>query len=130
LEERQPDLFSPRPDAAVPNENPEFIEQQLAALEKTQIPVPAFEQEEVPEERVQRQAEDLEPVETVSALTDAVVSSELEQKPVEMETTGQIEQESEPEESKPVKAPVESNGDSGPEGKPGFFSRLLRRTDY
>jgi len=130
LEERQPDLFSPRPDAAVPNENPEFIEQQLAELEKTQIPVPAFEQEEVPEERVQRQAGDLEPVETASARTDAEVSSELEQKPVEMETPGQIEQESEPEEAKPVQAPVESNGDSEPEGKPGFFSRLLRRTDY
>jgi hypothetical protein len=39
--------------------------------------------------------------------------------------------EPEPEEAEPVKAPVESNGDFEPEEeKPGFFSRLLRRTDY
>jgi hypothetical protein len=36
-----------------------------------------------------------------------------------------------PEEAEPVKAAVESNGDSEPEEeKRGFFSRLLRRTDY
>jgi len=125
LEERQPDLFSPKPVAAMPNENPEFIEQQLAELEKTQIPTPTFEQEEIPEGR----ASDLEPVETASALPDAEVSPELEQKPVEMETPRQIEPG--PEEAKPVKAAVESNGDSEPEEeKRGFFSRLLRRTDY
>jgi len=125
LEERQPDLFSPKPVAAVPNENPEFIEQQLAELEKTQIPVPAFEQEEVAEGR----ASDLEPVETPPALPDEDVSPELEQKPVEMETPREIEPA--PEEPEPVKAPVESNGDSEPEEeKRGFFSRLLRRTDY
>ena len=46
-----------------------------------------------------------------------------------METPRQIEPA--PEEAKPVKAAVESNGDSEPEQeKPGFFSRLLRRTDY
>jgi 3-hydroxyisobutyrate dehydrogenase-like beta-hydroxyacid dehydrogenase len=123
LEERQPDLFSPKPVAPVPNENPEFIEQQLAELEKTQIPVPTFEQEEIPEAR----ASDLEPVEM--ARPDAEVSPELEQKPVEMETPREIEPE--PEEAEPVKAPVESNGDSEPEEeKRGFFSRLLRRTDY
>jgi 3-hydroxyisobutyrate dehydrogenase-like beta-hydroxyacid dehydrogenase len=126
LEERQPDLFSPKPVAPVPNENPEFIEQQLAELEKTQIPVPTFEQEEIPEAR----ASDLEPVET--ARPDAEVSPELEQKPVEMETPREIEpapEEAEP--VKPVKAPAESNGDSEPEEeKRGFFSRLLRRTDY
>ena len=123
LEERQPDLFSPKPVAPVPNENPEFIEQQLAELEKTQIPVPTFEQEEIPEAR----ASDLEPVET--ARPDAEVSPELEQKPVEMETPREIEPA--PEEAEPVKAPVESNGDSEPvEEKRGFFSRLLRRTDY
>ena len=85
LEERQPDLFSPKPVASVPNENPEFIEQQLAELEKTQIPVPTFGQEETPEAR----ASDLEPVET--ARPDAEVSPELEQKPVEMETPREIE---------------------------------------
>jgi 3-hydroxyisobutyrate dehydrogenase-like beta-hydroxyacid dehydrogenase len=123
LEERQPDLFSPKPVAPVPNENPEFIEQQLAELEKTQIPVPTFEQEEIPEAR----ASDLEPVET--ARPDAEVSPELEQKPVEMETPREIEPA--PEEAEPVKAPVESNGDSEPEEeKRGFFSRFLRRTDY
>ena len=124
LEERQPDLFSPKP-VAVPHENPEFIEQQLAELEKTQIPAPTFEQEEIPEGR----ASDLEPVETALARPDAEVNPELEQKPVEMETPRQIEPA--PEEAKPVKAAVESNGDSEPEQeKPGFFSRLLRRTDY
>ena len=123
LEERQPDLFSPKPVAPVPNENPEFIEQQLAELEKTQIPVPTFEQEEIPEAR----ASDLEPVET--ARPDAEVSPELEQKPVEMETPREIEPA--PEQAEPVKAPVECNGDSeSEEEKRGFFSRLLRRTDY
>src|SRR5207248_3704820 len=34
--ERQPDLFSPRP-VAVPHESPEFVEEQLAKLEATQI---------------------------------------------------------------------------------------------
>src|SRR5438552_8598898 len=125
LSERQPDLFSPKPVAAVPNENPEFIEQQLAELEKTQIPVPAFEQEEVAEGR----ASDLEPVETPPALPDEDVSPELEQKPVEMEAPRQMEQAAE--EPKPAQTPVESNGDSEPEEeKRGFFSRLLRRTDY
>src|SRR5438270_13503099 len=38
LAERQPELFSPRPAAtAVPHESPEFIEEQLAKLEATQI---------------------------------------------------------------------------------------------
>jgi len=46
-----------------------------------------------------------------------------------LETLRQVE--AEPEEEKPVEAAVESNGDSEPEQeKPGFFSRLLRRTDY
>jgi hypothetical protein len=126
LEERQPDLFSPKP-AAVPHENPEFIEQQLAELEKTQIPAPTFEQEEIPEDRVS----DLKAAETTLARpeSEAEISPDLEQKPVEMETPRQVEPE--PEEEKPVKAAVESNGDSeSVEEKPGFFSRLLRRTDY
>jgi hypothetical protein len=124
MEELQPDLFSPKP-VAVPNENPEFIEQQLAELEKTQIPVPTFEQEEVPEGR----ASDLEPVETALARPDAEVSPEQEQKAVEVETPHQMVPA--PEEAEPVKAAVESNGDSEPEEeKRGFFSRLLRRTDY
>jgi hypothetical protein len=124
LEERQPDLFSPK-EVAVPNENPEFIEQQLAELEKTQIPAPAFERKEIQEER----ASDLEPVDTTFAQPDAEVTPEPEKKAVEMETPRQMEPE--PEEAEPVKAPVESNGDVEPaEEKPGFFSRLLRRTDY
>src|SRR5438105_7208136 len=121
LEERQPDLFSPKPvdvAAGVPQENPEFIEQQLAQLEKTQIPAPAFEHEEIPEGR----ASHLEPAEslelgrkdeTAPARPDAEVSPELEQKPVEMETPRQIEPA--PEEVKPAKASVECNGDSEPE---------------
>ena len=124
LEERQPDLFSPKP-VAVPHENPEFIEQQLAELEKTQIPAPSFEEEEIPEGR----ASDIEPVETTLAPQDAEISPELEQKPVEIEIPREIEPASE--EAKSVEAAVESNGDSeGEEAKPGFFSRLLRRTDY
>src|SRR5919204_199001 len=87
LEERQPDLFSPKPIAAVPNENPEFIEQQLAELEKTQIPVATFELEEIPEGR----APDLEPVETTPGQPDEKASPELEQEPVEMETPRQME---------------------------------------
>jgi hypothetical protein len=125
LEERQPDLFSPKPAAAVPNENPEFIEQQLAELEKTQIPAPIFKEEEIPEGRTS----DFEQVETALARPDAEIGPELQQKPVEVETACQMEPE--PEEAKPIKAPVESNGDFEPgEEKPGFFSRLLRRTDY
>src|SRR6476660_9872678 len=125
LEERQPDLSTPKPVAPVPNENPEFIEQQLGELEKTQIPVPTFEQEEIPEAR----ASDLEPVETALARPDAEVSPEQEQKAVEVEAPHQMEPA--PEEAEPVKAAVESNGDSEPEEvKRGFFSRLLRRTDY
>jgi 3-hydroxyisobutyrate dehydrogenase-like beta-hydroxyacid dehydrogenase len=125
LEEQQPDLFSAKPVAAVPDENPEFIEQQLAELEKTQIPAPTFEREEIPEER----PSDLEPVETALPQPDAQLTSDLEQKPVEMETPRQMEPA--PEEAEPVNAPVESNGDSEPEEeKRGFFSRLLRRTDY
>src|SRR5690242_6067338 len=100
LEERQPDLFSPKPAAAVPNENPEFIEQQLEELEKTQIPAPTFEQEEIPEDR----SSDLEPAETTFARAkpEVEISPELEQKPVEIETPRQVEPE--PEEEKPVNA--------------------------
>ncbi len=151
LEERQPDLFSPKPPAAVPNENPEFIEQQLAELEKTQIPPPTFEQE-VAEPFAARQPESVEPAETVEAdqmpevvrkaeaveadqnaeasLTppESDMSAEQEQRRVEAETPRQTEPAAE--ETKAAKAPVESNGDSEPEEKPGFFSRLLRRTDY
>ncbi len=135
LEERQPDLFAPKPAAAVPNENPEFIEQQLAELEKTQIPAPTFEEQVIPEGR----ASDLEPLESIElgreietplAPPEAKVSPEVEEKPTEIEAPRQMEPA--PEEAKPAKAPVESNGDSEPEEeeKRGFFSRLLRRTDY
>jgi hypothetical protein len=123
LEEQQPDLFSPKP-VAVPHENPEFIEQQLAELEKTQIPAPTFEQGEVPEGR----AADLEPMEDV-AQPDTEVNPEPEQAAVEIEAPRETEPV--PDEAEPVKAGLESNGDSEPEEeKPGFFSRLLRRTDY
>jgi hypothetical protein len=48
---------------------------------------------------------------------------------MEAETSRQTEPAAE--QTKPAKAPLESNGDSQPEQeKPGFFSRLLRRTDY
>lgn len=135
LEECQPDLFSPKPAAAVPNENPEFIEQQLAELEKTHVPAPALDQE-VPETFVAREADAIEPAENIelggSGQTDLMhpeIEMGPEHKPLEVETTRETEPL--PEEAQLAKAPVESNGDSEPEQeKPGFFSRLLRRTDY
>src|SRR5437868_677516 len=132
LQEQQPDLFSPRPASAVPNENPEFIEQQLAELEKTQIPAPAVDAT-VAEAFAGRQAEAVEPAESVEverpaepdfAHPETETGSEQEQQPVDMETPRQAEPPSE--EAKPLKAPVEANGDSEPddeedEEKPGFF---------
>ena len=54
---------------------------------------------------------------------------EAEQKVADIETPRQTELPTE--ESAPAKPPVESNGDSEPtQEKGGFFSRLLRRTDY
>jgi len=48
-----------------------------------------------------------------------------------METPRQMEPAPEEAKPEPVKASVKSNGDSEPEEeKRGFFSRLLRRTDY
>src|SRR6478609_1193025 len=103
MEELQPDLFSPKP-VAVPNENPEFVEEQLAKLEATQIGPPLSEPAP-PEEQ---------PV------------AEERPKPAELETPRQPEPE---ETTTPPETP--SNGDSEPEEvKRGFFSRLLRRTDY
>jgi len=147
LEERQPDLFSPKPAPAVPNENPEFIEQQLAQLEKTQIPAPNFDQEGAesfatrPGEGVEEPAEILEPARQSEAVetgqnaepgptpSEGEMVSEQAQRPMEAETSRQTEPAAE--QTKPAKAPLESNGDSQPEQeKPGFFSRLLRRTDY
>src|SRR5205085_8680874 len=49
MAERQPDLFSPRP-AEVPHESPEFVEEQLAKLEATQIGQPP--EQIAPEEEV------------------------------------------------------------------------------
>jgi len=103
MAERQPDLFSPRP-AEVPHESPEFVEEQLAKLEATQLGPPA-EQVPVAEE----------------------VAVEERPTPVNIETPRQTEPP--PEETIPPESP--SNGDSeAEEGKRGFFSRLLRRTDY
>ena len=116
-EERQPDLFSEasRP-AAVPQESPEFVEQQLAALEKTQIAPPPFEHEPIPEGRAAMPLE-------------AETSTESRQTPAEIEGPRQAQPSTE--KAAPVKAPLETNGDSEPdEEKRGFFSRLLRRTDY
>src|SRR5205809_6546640 len=47
--ERQPDLFSPRP-VTVPHESPEFVEEQLAKLEATQVGQPP--EQIAPEEEV------------------------------------------------------------------------------
>jgi 3-hydroxyisobutyrate dehydrogenase-like beta-hydroxyacid dehydrogenase len=107
MAEQQPDLFSPRP-AEVPHESPEFVEEQLAKLEATQIGPPPSEPA-MPEEQ---------PV------------AEERPKPADLETPRQTEPEPEPEETTtPPETP--SNGDSEPEeAKRGFFSRLLRRTDY
>jgi len=105
MAEQQPDLFSPRP-AEVPHESPEFVEEQLAKLEATQIrPPPA---EPAPPEE--------QPV------------AEERPKPADLETPRQTEPEPE-ETTTPPETP--SNGDSEPEeARRGFFSRLLRRTDY
>jgi hypothetical protein len=104
LAERQPDLFSPRP-VAVPHESPEFVEEQLAKLEATQIGQPPAEPPP-PEEQL---------------------IAEERQKPVDIETPRQTQPQ--PEETTAPDTP--SNGDSEPEeDKRGFFSRLLRRTDY
>src|SRR5438874_13571581 len=103
MAERQPDLFSPRP-AEVPHESPKFVEEQLAKLEATQIGQPPPEPAP-PEEQ---------PV------------AEERPKPADLETPRQTEPE---ETTTPPETP--SNGDSEPEeAKRGFFSRLLRRTDY
>src|SRR6266496_2060782 len=104
MAERQPDLFSPRP-VTVPQESPEFVEEQLAKLEATQIGQPPAEPPPPEEQLV----------------------AEEQQKPVEIETARQTQPQ--PEETTAPDTP--SNGDSEPaEDKRGFFSRLLRRTDY
>ncbi|PYK71313.1 MAG: hypothetical protein DME44_08410, partial [Verrucomicrobia bacterium] len=104
MAERQPDLFSPRP-AEVPHESPEFVEEQLAKLEATQIGQPP---------------EQIAPEEEVAA--------EERETPVNIETPRQTELPP-PDETTPSETP--SNGDSElEEAKRGFFSRLLRRTDY
>jgi hypothetical protein len=90
----------------VPHESPEFVEEQLAKLEATQIGQPPAEPAP-PEEQ---------PV------------AEERPKPADLETPRQTEPEPE-ETTTPPETP--SNGDSEPEeAKRGFFSRLLRRTDY
>ncbi|PYI44068.1 MAG: hypothetical protein DMC57_03260, partial [Verrucomicrobia bacterium] len=105
MAERQPDLFSPRP-AAVPHESPEFVEEQLAKLEATQIGQPLAEPAP-PEEQ---------PV--------------AEERPESADFETPRESQPQPEETTPPAA-TPSNGDSEPEeAKRGFFSRLLRRTDY
>jgi hypothetical protein len=101
--ERQPDLFSPRPvtvpHESVPHESPEFVEEQLAKLESSQIGQPPAEQT-VPEEA----PADIEtPRQTPPAEEGPAFDTPLERPP----------EEPEPEEA-----------------KRGFFSRLMRRTDY
>jgi hypothetical protein len=106
-------LFSPRP-AEVPHESPEFVEEQLAKLEATQIGPPLSE----------------------PALPEEQPVAEERPKPADVETPRQTEREPEAEpepEPEETTTPPEtpSNGDSEPEeAKRGFFSRLLRRTDY
>jgi 3-hydroxyisobutyrate dehydrogenase-like beta-hydroxyacid dehydrogenase len=106
--ERQPDLFSPRPvtvpHESVPHESPEFVEEQLAKLESSQIGQPPAEQT-VPEEKGEKEAPaDIEtPRQTPPAEEGPAFDTPLERPP----------EEPEPEEA-----------------KRGFFSRLMRRTDY
>ncbi|PYL98909.1 MAG: hypothetical protein DMF19_13490, partial [Verrucomicrobia bacterium] len=108
MAERQPDLFTPRP-VTVPHESPEFVEEQLAKLEATQIGQPP---EQVPPEE--------------EVIAEEVVAEERP-KPADIETPRQTQPP--PDETTPSQTP--SNGDSEPEeAKRGFFSRLLRRTDY
>jgi hypothetical protein len=91
----------------VPHESPEFVEEQLAKLEATQIGEPPPEPPPPEEQLV----------------------AEERQMPVDIETPRQTQPEPEPEETTAPDTP--SNGDSEPEeDKRGFFSRLLRRTDY
>ena len=108
--ERQPELFSSRlAAAAVPHESPEFIEEQLAKLESTQIGPPLAEQ--VPPEKE--------------------LVAEEQQKPANIEALPQPQ--AQPDEQAPSfdtpleRVPEDLEPD---EAKRGFFSRLLRRTDY
>jgi 3-hydroxyisobutyrate dehydrogenase-like beta-hydroxyacid dehydrogenase len=106
--ERQPDLFSPRPvtvpHESVPHESPEFVEEQLAKLESSQIGPPLAEQTAPEKEGETEAPADIEtPRQTPPAEEDPAFDTPLERPP----------EEPEPEEA-----------------KRGFFSRLMRRTDY
>src|SRR5438874_1145612 len=127
LEEQQPDLFSPRP-ASVPHESPEFVEEQLAQLEKIQITAPSFHHEITPEERASLEAvgpfaPEVGPAEDELARQPQEEKPELEAE----EPAASAESNSEPE-TPAETAPEESLEPA--EEKRGFFTRLLRRTDY
>jgi hypothetical protein len=94
----------------VPHESPEFVEEQLAKLEATQIGPPLSE----------------------PALPEEQPVTEERPKPADLETPRQTEPKPEPEPEETTTPPeTPSNGDSEPEeARRGFFSRLLRRTDY
>jgi 3-hydroxyisobutyrate dehydrogenase-like beta-hydroxyacid dehydrogenase len=103
--ERQPDLFSPRP-VTVPHESPEFVAEQLAKLESSQLAQPLAEpaapEEEAPGEK---------------------------EVPADIETPRQtLPAEQAPPFDTPLERPAQ---DPEPEeDKRGFFRRLMRRTDY
>ncbi len=104
-EERQPDLFSPRP-ASPPQESPEFVEQQLAQLESSQF-------EQAPIDHIVLE-------ETNAVEEEAPVENEAQPEVLPAEPASQSE------------IPVEpAEEDSQATEKRGFISRLLRRTaDY
>jgi 3-hydroxyisobutyrate dehydrogenase-like beta-hydroxyacid dehydrogenase len=124
LEEQQPDLFSPRP-VSVPHESPEFVEEQLAQLEKTQIAAPSFQHEITGEERAPLQlVEPFEP-EAGDAKDELRAAPQEEKSELESERpAASAESNSEPE------SQVKNATEESAEEKRGFFSRLLRRTDY
>lgn len=105
LEERQPDLFSPRP-ASPPHESPEFVAQQLAQLEASQVGQATIDHVVPEETSVAEQA--------VPASTEAPPQI-LPAEPI-------------PQPETPVAPPAEN---PEPTEKRGFISRLLRRSaDY
>ena len=103
--ERQPDLFSPRP-VTVPHESPEFVAEQLAKLESSQIGQPLAERV-APEEEGPGDKE-----------TPADVETPPQTLPAEQAPPFDTPLERPPEDPEPEEA------------KRGFFSRLMRRTDY
>jgi 3-hydroxyisobutyrate dehydrogenase-like beta-hydroxyacid dehydrogenase len=124
LEEQQPDLFSPRP-LSVPHESPEFVEEQLAQLEKTQISAPSLQHEITQEERAS--------LHVIGSFEARAADPQDELPPQAQEEKPELESErpaASAETNSEAEGPVEDATEESAEEKRGFFSRLLRRTDY